>query len=86
MLGELGVLPEAVARTLVPTAGFGSVLVYEYLDVDIQEVHRVLVERLDDFLLFACGGLPGEAYASDLASGCGYGLLSGSNVGCGRSG
>lgn len=52
-LGALGVLPLAFAKHLRAIAGFRNVLVHGYLEVDVTRLHRVLAERLDDFVEFA---------------------------------
>lgn len=52
-LGEVGVLPGDVSERLAPMVGFRNILVHEYLEVDLQEVHRVLTHHLGDFLSFA---------------------------------
>jgi uncharacterized protein YutE (UPF0331/DUF86 family) len=52
-LGEMGVLPADFASRLRPVAGFRNVLVHGYLDVDLEEVARLLGARLDDFVTFA---------------------------------
>ncbi len=52
-LGELGALPADFARRFRAVAGFRNVLVHGYLDVDPGVVHRILNERLDDFVSFA---------------------------------
>ncbi len=51
-LGELGVLPVDFARRLAPIAGFRNILVYEYLQVNWDEVFDHL-QRLDDLEHFA---------------------------------
>lgn len=53
LLPELGVLPADFARRLRGLAGFRNVLVHGYLDLDPAVVHRILAERLDDFIEFA---------------------------------
>jgi uncharacterized protein YutE (UPF0331/DUF86 family) len=52
-LAELGVVPRDFAVRLRPLAGFRNVIVHGYLDVDLEIVHRLLNERLDDFVEFA---------------------------------
>jgi uncharacterized protein YutE (UPF0331/DUF86 family) len=52
-LGELDVLPADFAARLRPLAGFRNVLVHGYLDVDLEEVARLLGSRLADFVTFA---------------------------------
>ena len=42
-------LPAEFLARLRPIAGFRNVIVHGYLDVDPRVVHRVLIERLDDF-------------------------------------
>lgn len=52
-LADLGVLPRAFAERIAPMAGFRNVLVHEYMDVDLREVHRFLTHHLGDFEAFA---------------------------------
>jgi uncharacterized protein YutE (UPF0331/DUF86 family) len=52
-LGELGVVPTSFAERLRGLAGFRDVLVHGYLDVDLDQVARLLRSRLDDFVAFA---------------------------------
>ena len=52
-LAELGVLPGDFARSFRAVAGFRNVLVHGYLEVDAVLVHRILNERLEDFVAFA---------------------------------
>lgn len=52
-LAEIGVLPREFAAQFRPVAGFRNVIVHGYLDVDLETVHRLLNERLDDFAEFA---------------------------------
>lgn len=52
-LGKLGILPPSFAERIADMAGFRNVLVHEYVDVDLREVHRVLVNNLEDFERFA---------------------------------
>jgi uncharacterized protein YutE (UPF0331/DUF86 family) len=52
-LREMGVVPAEFAARLRPLAGFRNVLVHAYLDVDVETVLRLLVERLDDFPEFS---------------------------------
>ena len=52
-LGALGVVPNEFAQRLAAMAGFRNILVHEYLDVDLGEVHRVLTQNLGDFQEFA---------------------------------
>lgn len=49
----LGILPSDFARRIAPMVGFRNIVVHDYLEVDLSEVHRVLGEHLDDFILFA---------------------------------
>lgn len=51
-LGRLGVLSKDFASRIAPMAGFRNILIHEYLDVDLYEVHRVLHQHLDDFTRF----------------------------------
>lgn len=52
-LGTLGVLPKPFAERIAAMAGFRNVLVHEYIDVDLVEVHRVLTQNLRDLEEFA---------------------------------
>ena len=52
-LAELGVLPKDFAARFRAVAGFRNVVVHGYLDVDPALVHRLLNERLEDFVEFA---------------------------------
>jgi uncharacterized protein YutE (UPF0331/DUF86 family) len=52
-LADLGVLSAEFAKRFRPVAGFRNVIVHGYLDVDLTLVHRLLNERLDDFVEFA---------------------------------
>lgn len=52
-LSDLGVLPAEFAARFRPVAGFRNVIVHGYLDVDLTVVHRLLNNRLDDFVEFA---------------------------------
>lgn len=52
-LSDLSVLPAGFAARIRPVAGFRNVIVHGYLDVDLEIVHRLLNERLDDFAEFA---------------------------------
>lgn len=52
-LGALGILPRDFADRFRPMAGFRNVLVHGYLEVDVARLHRILNERLDDFVEFA---------------------------------
>ena len=51
-LGDRGVLPKDFAAAIRGMAGFRNILVHEYLRVDLEEVYRMLHERLDDFSRF----------------------------------
>ena len=52
-LAETGILPARFADRFRGVAGFRNVIVHGYLEVDLEVVHRVLNERLDDFAEFA---------------------------------
>ncbi len=52
-LAELGVLPRDFAARFRSVAGFRNVIVHGYLEVDVNLVHRLLHERLEDFAEFA---------------------------------
>lgn len=51
-LADLKILPQAFAFRFRSVAGFRNVIVHGYLDVDLNAVHRLLNERLDDFSEF----------------------------------
>ena len=51
MLGKVGVLPREFVQSLAPIAGFRSILVHEYLEIDWNEVLRHL-RRLGDLYNF----------------------------------
>jgi uncharacterized protein YutE (UPF0331/DUF86 family) len=52
-LADLGVIPSEFCRHFRPIAGFRNVLVHGYLSVDLDRVHRVINDHLDDFATFA---------------------------------
>jgi uncharacterized protein YutE (UPF0331/DUF86 family) len=52
-LANLGILTREFATEFRAVAGFRNVVVHGYLDVDLEIVHRLLNERLDDFAEFA---------------------------------
>jgi uncharacterized protein YutE (UPF0331/DUF86 family) len=52
-LAELKILPGGFASEFRAIAGFRNVVVHGYLDVDPAIVHRLLNERLTDFVEFA---------------------------------
>ena len=52
-LADTGVLPREFVRRFRNVAGFRNILVYGYLDVDVNLVARLLNERLSDFDEFA---------------------------------
>ena len=52
-LAELGVLPRDFCSRFRGVAGFRNVLVHGYLSVDLDRVHRLINEHLDDFATFA---------------------------------
>lgn len=52
-LSALEVLSRDFAARFRAIAGFRNVIVHAYLDLDLQIVHRLLNERLDDFTEFA---------------------------------
>ena len=51
-LGRLEILPSDFASDFSSVAGFRNVLVHGYLEVDLQLLHRLLNERLEDFETF----------------------------------
>ncbi len=52
-LAEMGILPPDFAAGFRAVAGFRNIVVHGYLDVDIELLHRLLNEHLDDFSVFA---------------------------------
>jgi len=52
-LADVGILTREFATEFRAVAGFRNVIVHGYLDVDLEIVHRLLNERLDDFAEFA---------------------------------
>jgi uncharacterized protein YutE (UPF0331/DUF86 family) len=52
-LADLEILPVEFANRFRAVAGFRNVIVHAYLEVDLEAVHRVLNEHLDDFAEFA---------------------------------
>lgn len=53
ILGEAGIIPDEFAYYFSPIAGFRNILVHEYTEIDIKEVHRHLQRDLIDFEEFA---------------------------------
>ena len=53
ILADAGVLSGVVAQKLEGIAGFRSILVHEYLEVDRNLVYQYMQERPDDLQLFA---------------------------------
>jgi uncharacterized protein YutE (UPF0331/DUF86 family) len=53
VLGEHGILPMEFARKLAPAAGFRSVLVHMYADIDLEKLYSHLQNDIDDLELFA---------------------------------
>jgi len=52
-LAELSILPAEFAVRFRQVAGFRNVLVHGYLEVDLEQIARILSERLEDFAEFA---------------------------------
>jgi uncharacterized protein YutE (UPF0331/DUF86 family) len=52
-LAELDILSEDFTRRFRGIAGFRNVLVHGYLEVDLDEIERLLGDRLDDFVEFS---------------------------------
>lgn len=52
-LARLGILPHEFAEKFRGVAGFRNVLVHGYLDVDLERLHQMLKNRLEDFEVFA---------------------------------
>ncbi len=52
-LAALGVIPAEFAARFRGIAGFRNVLVHGYVEVDIDRLHRLLANHLDDFATFA---------------------------------
>ena len=48
-LGTAGILPIEFSEKIRPMAGFRNLLVHEYAEVDLKEVHRILRDSLGDF-------------------------------------
>ncbi len=53
VLADIGVLPRPFAADFRGMAGFRNIIVHGYLDVDIEVLHQVLNERLNDFVEFS---------------------------------
>lgn len=53
VLAQIGVVPAEFARRFRSIAGFRNVLVHGYLAVDPAILHRLLNDRLDDFVELA---------------------------------
>ena len=53
VLADIGVLPRLFAADFRGMAGFRNIIVHGYLDVDIEVLHQVLNERLNDFVEFS---------------------------------
>jgi uncharacterized protein YutE (UPF0331/DUF86 family) len=60
-LGTAGILPIEFSEKIRPMAGFRNLLVHEYAELDLTEVHRMLRDHLGDFEEF---GKHIEAYLS----------------------
>ena len=60
-LGTAGILPVDFSERIKPMAGFRNLLVHEYAELDLREVHRILRDQLTDFETF---GRYVEAYLS----------------------
>jgi len=52
-LAEAGILNEELASKMRRMVSFRNILVHEYLEIDLQIVHKHLTERLEDFNDFA---------------------------------
>jgi len=52
-LGEREVISPEFAEKIRGMAGFRNILIHEYTDVDISEVHEIVQNRLEDFEQFA---------------------------------
>ncbi len=52
-IGKIGVIPRDLAKRLRPLAGFRNALVHGYLDIDIERLHSVLNQHLDEVREFA---------------------------------
>lgn len=48
-MGELGILPEELARRLAPSAGERNILVHEYEAIDDRIVYESIQHALDDY-------------------------------------
>lgn len=51
-LGEKEIIPVSFAKQIRDMAGFRNILVHEYIKVDLNQVYRVLQNRLGDFQKF----------------------------------
>jgi len=49
----MGILDADFAQRFRAVAGFRNLLVHGYLEVDLARLHKLLNERLDDFVAFA---------------------------------
>lgn len=52
-LGKQGILPPEFAKRIRGMAGFRNVLVHGYSTLDVDKLHSVLQNNLDDFTAFA---------------------------------
>lgn len=52
MLGEYGVIDEALAGRLARAAGFRNVVVHAYTDLDLRRVHDAAVRGPGDLTMF----------------------------------
>jgi uncharacterized protein YutE (UPF0331/DUF86 family) len=51
-MGSAGILPQEFSKRIRPMAGLRNILVHEYAEVDLKEVHRILQDHLRDFETF----------------------------------
>lgn len=52
LLGQHRIVPKALAKRLSLMAGLRNIIVHEYLEIDLELVHRFLRRNLKDFELF----------------------------------
>jgi len=53
LLGENKVLPVELAEKMAPLAGLRNILVYDYLEIDLNRIYEFLKTDLSDFREFA---------------------------------
>ncbi len=53
LLGEYKIISAELADKMAPLAGLRNILVHDYLDIDLEKIHLLLINNLDDFDQFA---------------------------------